>query len=166
MADKLVSGRTTEGAVTRRLRDMADGTVADVVLAVAGAAAGVPGHPVPGSAWVVRNMPAANTIAVASTAAAGAGKRQVLTGATFVLTADTAAPTAAAATYVYIQNTGIIVWSNRISLPAVAGEMRSVTFQGSIVSDDNGTIAVGFIGAGGANTFESVSMTGHVVTTV
>lgn len=123
----------------------------------------IPGQPVPGSAWVTRQLPAVNTASAVSKTAPGAGKQLVLTHACFTLSSETA-HAAAVSTYAYIQNaTGIIVWSARMSIPAVAGAMAEVSFDGAIVCVANEPCTAGFISAGGANTYEAVAIAGYIV---
>jgi hypothetical protein len=106
--------------------------------------------------------PGANTQATATVAAPGAGYRNVLTSLIAKFVAGTSAPSAVNVNMNIIGGSsgGTPVWSVTCSLDATAGR------DGGFVLDDlyvpvatNTALTVEFSGAGGSNTFESVSGT-------
>jgi hypothetical protein len=118
--------------------------------------------------WSVVHTPAANTQATATKAAGGASLRHICTGITVVLAADTTAPAAVVLTVELrdgATGAGTIVWQGRISLPAVAGAMSGIVVPNlHIRGTANTAMTLEFSAAGGANTFQSVTMTGVTVT--
>ena len=117
--------------------------------------------------WSVVHTPAVNTRATATKAAGGAGLRHICTSLTVVLVADTTAPAAVVLTVELrdgATGAGTIVWQERISLPAVAGVMNGIVVPNlHIRGTANTAMTLEFSAAGGANTFESVTMTGVTV---
>lgn len=108
------------------------------------------------------NFPAVNTRASSTRAAGAAGVRHVLTGLTAVLAAGATAPAAAQLDVRVrdgILDTGTILWQSVITLPATAGAMNGITRSGLWIPGTAATaMTIEFSAAGGANTFESVSM--------
>lgn len=113
----------------------------------------------------VNHAPAANTKATIAQAAGGAGIKNVCTGFTVSLAAQTTAPAAIQVSVALIDGaTGgtTYLWGPQvISLPATAGAMaafvRSNVF---IVGTANTAMTLEFSAAGGANTIETVSFEG------
>jgi len=115
--------------------------------------------------WVATHCPAANTQATCSKAAGAAGVRHVCTGVSFTVVAGTSAPTAAV-TQVDLRDgatgAGTILASWKVGVPAVAGTL--VTFSSpplNIPGTAATAMTLEFAAALGANTFESVVLTGY-----
>lgn len=119
------------------------------------------------SEWSVSHGPAANAVATISKAAESNGTH-VCNGFAFTFVAGTSAPTAVQVR-VYLRDgatgAGTILWEGVMSLAAVAG-----TSCPAIVVDDieirgtlNTAMTAEFSAAGGANTFEAVSMYGYTI---
>lgn len=118
--------------------------------------------------WSVTHAPAVNTQATASRAAGAAGVRHVCRSITAVLAAGTAAPTAATATINLrdgATGAGSILWSAIIAIPATAGLVSPpIQLSGlNIVGSAATAMTLEFAAASGANTFQSVSLTGYSV---
>ena len=118
--------------------------------------------------WTRIHRPAANTQATIAKAAAGAGVRNVCTALTVVLAATAAAPTAVNLNVSVIDGASggtTYLWGMTISIPAVAGattgaQLTNLWLPGSA----NTALTIEFSAAGGANTIESVWMSGTTVT--
>jgi hypothetical protein len=122
----------------------------------------------PALSFKVFHEPAVNTVATITQASAGAGKRNVCTGITVTLASDGTAP-AAVQVFVRLRDgasgAGTVVWSTVISLPAVAGAMVNITRSNIWIEGSQATaMTLEFSAAGGANTIESVSMEGVILT--
>lgn len=121
----------------------------------------------PWTDWTKTHGPAANTPATCTQAAAGAGKRNVCTGLTVMLVSNTVAPAAAAVVVRLIDGASggtTYLWEMRLSLPATAGAASGAVRENLfIVGSPNTAMTLEFSAAGGANTFESVSMEGAVI---
>jgi hypothetical protein len=119
------------------------------------------------SDWVAIHAPVANTQATATKAAAGLGKRNVVTGLTIVLAAGATAPTAVNVTVNLIDGASAgtaYLWRATMSLPATAGAMNGIVREPIwIKGSPNTAMTLEFSAAGGANTIESVSMEGTVL---
>ena len=120
----------------------------------------------PGWFFVIHN-PAVNTQATASQAAAGAGLRNIVDCISATYVADTTAPAATTVTLNVrdgATGAGTIIWTADLSLPAVASEDASpVQLCGlGIPGTANTAMTIEFAAAGGANTFQAVSMKGRV----
>jgi hypothetical protein len=117
--------------------------------------------------WDVQHVPAANTQATISQAAAAAGIRNVCTGFTVTLAAQTTAPAAVQLTVAVIDGaTGgtTYLWRTVISLPATAGAIVSFVRSNIwLVGTAATAMTIEFSAAGGANTIESVTMEGTTV---
>ena len=108
------------------------------------------------------HVPAANTQATIAKSAGAAGVRNVCTQITVTLAADTTAPAAVAATVNLIDGASggtTYLWRARLSLPAVAGATNGIVvvpcwFVGTAAT----ALTLEFAAAGGANTFQTVSM--------
>jgi hypothetical protein len=117
--------------------------------------------------WDAQHVPAANTQATISQAAAAAGIRNVCTGFTVTLAAQTTAPAAVQLTVAVIDGASggtTYLWRSVVSLPATAGAI--VAFVRSniwLVGTAATAMTVEFSAAGGANTIESVTMEGTTV---
>jgi len=115
--------------------------------------------------WATSSNPGVNSQASASQAAGGAGVRHVCTSISFVLAAGATAPTATEVT-VNLRDgatgAGTVLMSWIIALPAVAGAMASICLSDlHVVGSAATAMTLEFAGGGGANTYESVAMTGH-----
>ena len=119
----------------------------------------------PSAEWVKYHHPAANTVAIAEQAAAGAGIKNVCRSVNVRLSAGASAPTAAVLTVTLrdgATGAGTIKASWSIAIPAVAGDnappisMENLWIEGTA----NTAMTLEFTAAGGANTVESVVMTG------
>lgn len=113
------------------------------------------------------HAPAANTVATATKAAAGARKRNVCTGITVMLVAGATAPAAIQVTVNLIDGASggtAYLWRAVLSLPATAGQSAGITrtdlwIPGGLNTD----MTLEFSAAGGANTVESVSLETEVI---
>ena len=128
-----------------------------------GAAFSRSGHQAPAGVVLTNvNFPAVNTRASSTRGASIAGTRHVCTGITAVLAAGAVAPTAVQLDVRLrdgVLDTGTILWQSVISLPATAGAMNGITRSGIWIPGTAATaMTLEFSAAGGANTFESVSM--------
>jgi hypothetical protein len=117
--------------------------------------------------FTVNHVPAANTQATKNQAAAGSGLCNVCTGISATWSADGTAPTAAQR-YVYLRDgasgSGTILWAGTLSLPATAGASTGIAISGLwIKGTANTSMTLEFSSAGGANTYEVVTMTGVIV---
>jgi len=127
------------------------------------------GHQVPAaSTFTAIHVPAANTQATASKAAAGVGVRNIVTAITATIVATATAPTAVQLVVNLINGASggtTFLWRMVLSLPATAGETRGVTISGLwLPGTANTATTLEFSAAGGANTVESVSMSGVTIT--
>ena len=126
------------------------------------------GHQGPaGGIWTVHHVPAANTVATITQAAAGAGVRNVCTGLTVMLVAGATAPTAIQVSASLIDGAAggtTYLWRAVLSCPATAGATTGVALSGLwLPGTANTGMTLEFSAAGGANTVESVSMSGTTV---
>lgn len=117
--------------------------------------------------WTASHLPAANTQATISRAAAGAGIRNVCTSLTVMLVAGATAPTAATVTVSLIDGaTGgtTYLWRAAISVPATAGATNGISITGLwLPGTANTALTLEFSAAAGLNTIESVTMSGITV---
>jgi hypothetical protein len=116
------------------------------------------------SGWAVQVASAVNTVATISKAGV-AGTRHVATTITACLVGHTAAPAATGQLNVVLRDgatgVGAVLWAGTLSIPAVAGECRVFTVSGLfIIGTAGNAMTLEFQTAGGANTFETVSLTG------
>lgn len=114
--------------------------------------------------WTVNSNPGVGVQATA-TKAARAGCRHICTGITATLVGGTVAPAAVQATLNLrdgATGTGTILWSAVLALPATAGSSAvPVQLSGlQILGSINTAMTLEFAAAGGANTFEAVSLQG------
>ncbi|MDH5244849.1 MAG: hypothetical protein OEW98_00245 [Betaproteobacteria bacterium] len=120
-----------------------------------------------GGVWTQLHVPAANTQATKSQSAGAAGVRNVCTGFTVTLAAGTTAPSAAQVTVALIDGAsggGTYLWRSNMSLPAVAGAQTTIVRTGLWLPGTAATaMTLEFSAAGGANTYETVSMEGTTV---
>ena len=117
--------------------------------------------------FTVNHVPAANNRATKNQVAAGSGLCNVCTGIYATWSADGTAPTAAQR-YVYLRDgasdSGTILWAGTLSLPATAGASTGIAVSGLwIKGTANTSLTLEFSSAGGANTYEVVTMTGVIV---
>jgi hypothetical protein len=114
--------------------------------------------------WDAQHVPAANTQATITQAAAGGGIKNVCIGFTVTLASTGSAPTAIQLVVNLIDGAsggGTYLWRSVIALPAVAGAMVSIVRSGIwIPGTANTQMTLEFSAAGGANTIESVTMEG------
>lgn len=118
-----------------------------------------------GRTWSITHAPAANTKATISQAAV-AGMVHVAECASAVITAGTTAPTAAVTTLQLrdgATGAGTIEASWAVAVPATAGLMSPpIMLCGlGIAGSPNTAMTLEFAAAAGANTFESVSLSGR-----
>lgn len=120
--------------------------------------------------WVVTHAPAANTQATITRDAPPAGQRLVITAIDARLVANGTAPTAVAAQVNLIFGTsgGTAKMSFAMAIPATAGaSCQPVSLAGLEIEVDDGTACtLEFAAAAGAQTVESVAMTGYTKNTV
>lgn len=120
---------------------------------------------IPKSGWSVTDAPLVNT-AASCTKALHATKCNVCTGFTASLVGnDDTAPTAGKKVKVSVYDGTVVanvkLYSVIMNLPKVAGDCRIVSVSGLWIVGTVGTeMTLAFDSAGGANTFESVAMTG------
>lgn len=117
--------------------------------------------------WTAIHVPAANTTATATKAAAGVNIKNVCTTLTVVLAATATAPTAVNLQVNLIDGAAggtTYLWRTTISLPATAGAMNGVALSGLwFPGTANTAMTLEFSAAGGANTIESVTMSGTTI---
>jgi hypothetical protein len=116
--------------------------------------------------WTLTNDPAVNTAATVSKAAGTGGAVHVADCATATLVANTTAPAAIVVTAVIrdgATGAGTILWSADMALTATAGVTATpVQLCGlNINGTANTAMTIEFTAAGGANTFETVGLTGY-----
>lgn len=115
--------------------------------------------------WRVQHQPVAATQATIAQASAGAGIKNVCTSITVTLS-STAAPTAARVVFNLrdgATGAGTILWSGGLSIPAVAGESRSIVVPNLWIEGTAATaMTLESAAAPGANTFATVAMTGTI----
>lgn len=120
------------------------------------------------TAWTAIHRPAANTQATITKATAGAGIRNVCTALNVVLAATAAAPTAVNLAVSLIDGASgatTYLWGATLSIPAVAGATTGISLSNLwLVGSANTALTIEFSAAGGANTIESVWMSGTTVT--
>lgn len=114
--------------------------------------------------WTAHHLPSSNTQATISKASAGGGTRNVCTELTVMLVAGASAPAAVNVSVSVIDGASgatTYLWRATISLPAVAGAASGVALSGLWLPGSQATaLTLEFTAAGGANTLESVSMSG------
>lgn len=120
-----------------------------------------------GNIWTAIHVPATNTQATATKASAGAGVRNVCTGFSVAISANSGTPTALQLTVSLIDGTSggtTYLWRSTISLPAIPGATVAIVRGGLWLPGSAATaLTLEFSAAGGASTFESVSMEGTTV---
>ncbi len=119
------------------------------------------------NAWTVNHAPAANTTATITRPAAGAGHCNVATALTVMYVAGASAPTAKTLSVAIIDGdtggTSYLWGPAALSIPAVAGAVNGIALAGLwIKGSPNTKMTLEFSAAGGANTVESVSLSGTV----
>jgi|SRR6185295_15775424 len=120
------------------------------------------------NSWKAGNLPAANTQATATqAAAAGTGYCNVVTWLTVMVTAGASAPSAKSMSVAIVNgasgSTDYIWGPQALSIPAVAGAVNGIALANlSIVGKPNTATTIEFSVAGGANTVQSVDMGGLV----
>lgn len=116
--------------------------------------------------WTIANDPAVNTAATASKAAGTGGAVHVADCVTATFVANTTAPAAAVVTAVIrdgATGAGTILWSADLGVTATAGLSSTPIYLCglNINGTANTAMTVEFTAAGGANTFETVAVTGY-----
>lgn len=114
--------------------------------------------------WSVTHAPAANTQATITKAAGASGVRHVCTSVSATFAAGASAPTAAVGTLNLIDGAtgGTPIASWIIGVEATAGRTTPFVITGlNIVGTAATAMTLEFAAAGGANTYQSVAMTGH-----
>lgn len=115
--------------------------------------------------WAQGHTPAANTQATTTKAAGGAGVRHVCTSISATLVAGATAPTATTVEVALrdgATGAGTILWEQTIGIQAVAGATNAIHIAPlNIIGSANTAMTLEFSAAAGANTLESVSMTGY-----
>lgn len=125
---------------------------------------------IPDSSWAVNNNPAVNTQAVVTQAAGAAGVRHVCTSITASLTSGTTGVTVPATPVNVrlrdgVSGAGTVLFLCGLSVPTTAGAADHITLTGlQIVGSAATAMTLEFGTAGGANSFEIVSMTGYDIT--
>ena len=118
----------------------------------------------PYDSWTAIHVPAANAQATATKASAGAAIRNVCMSITIMLVATATAPTAVNVTINLIDGASggtTYLWRATISLPATAGAATGIAITGLAIRGTADTaMTLEFSAAGGANTIESVTMSG------
>lgn len=121
----------------------------------------------PWNSWHINNVPVVATAATISQAAAGAGVKNVCTAIT-VSISSTAAPTAGAVQFVLrdgATGAGTILWTVKLSIPAVAGNAQCLTIPGVwFEGTANTAMTLETVAAPAAGTFATVSMSGTLTT--
>lgn len=119
--------------------------------------------------WTASHVPAANTTATITKAAAGAGTKNVCTALTVKLVAGATAPTAINVSVSLIDGAAggtTYLWRATMSLPATAGADNGIALSNLwIPGTANTAMTLEFSATGGANTLESVTMSGTTVGT-
>lgn len=116
--------------------------------------------------WGVVHVPATVTQATATKSAGAAGVRHIATSVTATLCAGASSITAAAPLVVNLRDgasgAGTIVWSTIINVPIAAAQCTGVALSGlNVVGSTATAMTLEFNAAGGTNSYESVSLTGH-----
>ena len=118
--------------------------------------------------WSAHHVPAANTQATITRAAQAAGIRNVCTWLTVKLVAGATAPTAVNTSFSLIDGASAgttYLWRATISLPATAGADNGIALSNLWLPGTAATaMTLEALAGGGANTIESVSMGGTVIT--
>lgn len=117
--------------------------------------------------WSITNAAAANTQATATKAAGAAGVRHVVTAINAKLAAGSGAVTLPVTPVRAVvrdgtTGAGTILWDGYLSIPATPGAADGLAATGLNIPGSAATaMTVEFNGAGGAGTFESVSLQGY-----
>lgn len=110
--------------------------------------------------WTTNHRPAANTKATATQAAPGAGWRNVCTGITATICANSGVPTPVAVG-VRILSDATEIWGVTLALPGTAGATTGLVKDDCwIPAAEDKALTIEFTAAGGASTLESVSIEG------
>lgn len=120
----------------------------------------------PPGEWSINHTPAANTQATITRAAGAAGVRHVCKSITATLIGLAAAVEATVLVNLRDGATGAgtILWSTRLLVQGGTGAETGISLSGlNIVGSAATAMTLEFAAAGGANTFESVAMTGYDV---
>lgn len=118
--------------------------------------------------WSAIHVPATATQATATQAAGAAGVRHICTGITAVLTSGALALAAGAPLIVSVIDGASggtnYLWRAYINIPAVAGQDSTIALSGlSLVGSAATAMTLEFSAAGGANSYQSVTLTGYDV---
>ena len=117
-----------------------------------------------GNYWDVQHIPAVNTKATITQASAGAGKRNVCLGFVAIAASGTTAPAALQTQMNVIDGASggaTLLWAETVVFAAIVGDTKRMVATGIWLPGTADTaMTIEFAAAGGANTFESVSMYG------
>jgi hypothetical protein len=117
--------------------------------------------------WSIWGSPAANTQATVTKAAGGAGVRHVVTSVSGTVTSTTTAPAGGRISLALrdgISGSGTLIGIWDLPVAAAANSGASFALSGlNIVGSPNTAMTLEFAAAGGANTFESVTLTGYSI---
>jgi hypothetical protein len=108
------------------------------------------------------HVPAENTTATISAAAAtaGTGLKHVVTSIQASIHASDAAPTAAAPAVLSLTDGTTVVWSAKVAVPTVAGQLNQIVIPNlGIVGTAETAMTLAFAAGAGTDTFECVSFT-------
>lgn len=116
--------------------------------------------------FAIQHTPAANTQATIAQAAAGGHRRNIARSIT-VTFSNNASGAAAVGTVFNLRDgatgAGTILWSGTIWLPATPGASESIALSDlDIVGSENTAMTLEAAAGGGANTVQSVALTGEV----
>lgn len=115
--------------------------------------------------FAVEHRPAANTQATISQAAAGATKRNVCKAITVTFSNNASGAAAVGSTFVLrdgATGAGTVKWSGSIWLTATAGDSKNITIPVDIEGSDDTAMTLEATAAGGANTVQTVAMSGEI----
>lgn len=181
MADNIAARDAAGVAFTKAAKDTGGGVLADRVQPMDGAAgndfksgsaanlaatSSVNAQLVTGpGGWPVTSSPGANVQASATKAAGAAGVRHVCTGVSINLASGSVAPAASQLTVNLrdgASGLGTILATWTIAIPAAAGAFANIQLGGlNLPGSANTAMTLEFAAAGGANTFESVTLFGY-----
>ena len=117
--------------------------------------------------WSKSHVPAVGVAATITQPAPGPGYKNVVRNLTAILAGGTSAPTAVNVSVSVINGTTAttdFLWRATLSCAATAGVVNGVSPNPlMLVGTDNTATTIEFSAAGGANTFESVTMSGIIV---
>ena len=115
--------------------------------------------------WSITNAATTGAQATVTKAAGGAGVRHIATSLSVTLASGSTAMTVPATpVQVQILDGAAVLWTSYISIPATAGGMANISLSGlNLVGTAATAMTIAFTAGGGANSFESVTLTGYDV---